>query len=69
MARANGHRPPSGAQLAYSVLTRESVEAADMVQTCEQGGVGIVASYSLQGGLLSGKYQGAASDGRLTLAD
>lgn len=71
VARANGHRPPSGAQLAYSVLTRESIEAPDMVAACGDGGVGIVASYSLYGGLLTGKYRSAAGAGRLAgqLAD
>ena len=65
VARANGHRPPSGAQLAYSVLSRDSIEAPDMAQACADGGVGIVASYSLYGGLLTGKYRGAAGGGRL----
>jgi aryl-alcohol dehydrogenase-like predicted oxidoreductase len=65
VARANGHRPPAGAQLAYSVLTRDSIEAPDMVQACADGGVGIVASFSLYGGLLTGKYRGGAADGRL----
>ncbi|MGE0445836.1 MAG: aldo/keto reductase [Vicinamibacterales bacterium] len=71
VARANGHRPPSGAQLAYSVLTRESIEASDMAAACADGGVGIVASYSLYGGLLTGKYRDAAGEGRLAdqLAD
>jgi aryl-alcohol dehydrogenase-like predicted oxidoreductase len=71
MARANGHRPPSGAQLAYSVLQREPVETPAMSQACADGGIGVVASYSLQGGLLSGKYRGGLTEGRLTghLAD
>jgi len=67
VATANGLRLPAGAQLAYSVLSRSPVEDDDMTRACRDGGVGIVASYSLQGGLLSGKYTsaGAASDGRL----
>jgi aryl-alcohol dehydrogenase-like predicted oxidoreductase len=65
-ATANGLRPPSGAQLAYSALTRSSVEAADAVDTFRDRTVAVVASYSLHGGLLSGKYHsGSAADGRL----
>jgi aryl-alcohol dehydrogenase-like predicted oxidoreductase len=48
-------------------LTRSPVEDPDMIKVCRDAGIGIVSSYSLQGGLLSGKYQGAGADaGRLT---
>lgn len=63
-AHARGLRGPSAAQLAYSVLTRSPVEDADAVETFRAGGVSVVASYSLQGGLLSGRYRsGATSQG------
>jgi aryl-alcohol dehydrogenase-like predicted oxidoreductase len=70
VARANGWPPPSGAQLAYSVVARSPVEDERMSSICDAG-VGIVASYSLQGGLLSGKYQAGGAAGRLAgaLAD
>jgi aryl-alcohol dehydrogenase-like predicted oxidoreductase len=65
VANANGLRPPAAAQLAYSALTRSPVEDTDAHQTFDRG-VGVVASYSLLGGLLSGKYHsGAAAEGRL----
>jgi aryl-alcohol dehydrogenase-like predicted oxidoreductase len=41
------------------VLNRSPVEDARMRTVCEHGGVAIVASFSLQGGLLSGKYRAA----------
>jgi aryl-alcohol dehydrogenase-like predicted oxidoreductase len=39
-----------------------------MVEVCEDAGIGIVASYTLCGGLLSGKYQSAdgSAGGRLS---
>lgn len=65
-ASANGLRPPTGAQLAYSVLHRAHVEDEATQRACGDT-VGIVASYSLQGGLLTGKYRGgSAAGGRLT---
>jgi aryl-alcohol dehydrogenase-like predicted oxidoreductase len=66
-ARANGWRLPVAAQLAYSVLTRSPVEDEHMARVCRDARIGVVASYSLQGGLLSGKYRGDARpfDGRL----
>ena len=66
IARANGWRLPSAAQLAYSAITRAPVEDARMVKVCDDAGIGIVASYSLNGGLLSGKYRvGGEATGRL----
>ncbi len=66
VARANGWRLPTAAQLAYSAISRSPVEDAPMVHVCNDAGIGIVASYSLHGGLLSGKYRGSdASSGRL----
>ncbi len=66
VAKANGWRPPSGAQMAYSVLTRSPAEDARMIEVCDAAGVGIIASFSLRGGLLSGKYgTGGTGSGRL----
>jgi aryl-alcohol dehydrogenase-like predicted oxidoreductase len=66
VATHNGLRPPSGAQLAYSALTRSPVEDDDMIRAASAG-VGIVASYSLLGGLLTGKYRSRSDlSGRLT---
>ena len=67
VAAANGLRGPSAAQLAYSVLTPSPVEDPRMTQVCAGAGIGVVASYSLNGGLLSGKYRSAdgAAGGRL----
>jgi aryl-alcohol dehydrogenase-like predicted oxidoreductase len=64
-ARTHGLRPPSAAQLAYSVLTPSPVEDAGAHDVFHDGGVGVVASYSLYGGLLSGKYRSGVSEGRL----
>jgi aryl-alcohol dehydrogenase-like predicted oxidoreductase len=50
------------------VLTRSPVEDARMIAVCENAGIGIVASYTLCGGLLSGKYRSAdgSAGGRLS---
>jgi aryl-alcohol dehydrogenase-like predicted oxidoreductase len=52
---------PCAAQLPYSLARLSPVEDVDMVQTCTTGGVGVVASSTLAGGLLSGKYSTGAS--------
>jgi len=57
VARLNGFRGPTTAQLAYSVFHRSPVEDPDTSRVANEGGIGIVASYSLAGGLLSGKYR------------
>jgi aryl-alcohol dehydrogenase-like predicted oxidoreductase len=56
VAAAEGLHPPCAAQLPYSLLQRAPVEDPDTVRVCDAYGVGVVASYSLHGGLLSGKY-------------
>lgn len=65
VARERGLRLPSAAQLAYSAITRSPVEDADMVRVCEDANIAVVSSFSLNGGLLSGKYRAGATDGRL----
>ncbi len=67
VAQTHGLRPPTAAQLAYSVLTKSPVEDEGMRHICRAAGIGIVSSYSLCGGLLSGKYRSpdGAAAGRL----
>ncbi|MFZ0544590.1 MAG: aldo/keto reductase [Candidatus Promineifilaceae bacterium] len=62
--------PPCAAQLAYSLLNRSEVEGAGTQKLFEKMGVGIVASYSLYGGLLTGKYQEMGEEnGRFSAED
>jgi L-glyceraldehyde 3-phosphate reductase len=62
-ARAEKIPPPTAAQLPYSLLQPTPVEDVQTEQMCDARGVGIVASYSLHGGLLSGKYNAVARAG------
>jgi aryl-alcohol dehydrogenase-like predicted oxidoreductase len=48
--------PPCAAQLAYSLLNKSPVEDEPTRKIFSAAGISIVASYSLYGGLLSGKY-------------
>jgi aryl-alcohol dehydrogenase-like predicted oxidoreductase len=60
-----GLQPPCAAQLSYSLLNRFPVEAEQTRKIFSAAGIGLVASYSLYGGLLSGKYhQAEAIKGR-----
>jgi aryl-alcohol dehydrogenase-like predicted oxidoreductase len=65
-AMAEGMAPPYATQLAYSLLNPSPVEDEATQEICRSAGIGVVASYSLYGGLLSGKYHQseAASKGR-----
>jgi aryl-alcohol dehydrogenase-like predicted oxidoreductase len=67
-ATTDGLTSPCAAQLAYSLLNRSEVEGAGTQELLQKMGVGIVASYSLHGGLLTGKYNqaGAGDNGRFT---
>lgn len=69
VAATEGLTPPCAAQLAYSLLNRSEVEGAGMRELFEKMGISIVASYSLHGGLLSGKYNREAGDGRFSPKD
>ena len=62
LAAAERLCPPCAAQLPYSILQRSPVEDAATSRVCEAHGIGVVASYTLHGGVLSGKYTGAASN-------
>jgi aryl-alcohol dehydrogenase-like predicted oxidoreductase len=62
-----GMHPPCAAQLSYSLLNRSPVEDEPTRKIFSAAGIGIVASYSLYGGLLSGKYnQAEAIKGRFS---
>ena len=56
---------PCAAQLAYSLVRRSPVEDAEMQQVCAAAGVSVVASATLAGGILSGKYRRPGATGRL----
>jgi aryl-alcohol dehydrogenase-like predicted oxidoreductase len=55
-ARAVAAIPPVAAQLPYSLVQRSPVEDADMIEAL--GPMGVVASFVLAGGALTGKYPG-----------
>ena len=67
VATSEGLTVPCAAQLAYSLLSTSPVEDEPLRQLFETTGIGVVASYSLYGGLLTGKYNRpeAAAGGRL----
>lgn len=56
IAKTNGMSAPCAAQLVYSVLYTTPVEDAATQKLFAANGISVVASYSLHGGLLSGKY-------------
>ncbi|MCI0395689.1 MAG: aldo/keto reductase [Chloroflexi bacterium] len=56
VAATEGLHPPCAAQLAYSLLARSPVEDEPARKIFNTTGIAVVASYSLYGGLLSGKY-------------
>jgi aryl-alcohol dehydrogenase-like predicted oxidoreductase len=57
---------PCAAQLAYSLVARSPVEDEDMSRALREASAGVVASYSLAGGALSGKYSRPGAEGRVT---
>jgi aryl-alcohol dehydrogenase-like predicted oxidoreductase len=64
-AAAQGAAPPCAAQLAYSLIRRSPVEDADMVDALGAAGASVVASFTLNGGALTGKYRKPDAHGRL----
>jgi aryl-alcohol dehydrogenase-like predicted oxidoreductase len=62
---------PCTAQLPYSLARRSPVEDAAMTQALTAAGAGIVASFCLEGGVLTGKYRSRQAAGRAagTLTD
>jgi aryl-alcohol dehydrogenase-like predicted oxidoreductase len=65
-AAAQGVEPPCAAQLAYSLVRRSPVEDAEMAEALDAAGTSVVASFTLDGGALTGKYAKPGASGRLT---
>ena len=66
VAAEEGVPPPCAAQLAYSLVRRSPVEDPDMIDALGAVGASVVASYSLEGGALTGKYALPGTAGRVT---
>lgn len=64
-AEEQGVPAPCAAQLPYSLARRDWVESAEMNAALEASGAGLVASYVMAGGVLTGKYD-AGGGGRAT---
>jgi len=62
-ALEQGAPAPCAAQLPYSLARREWVETDDMTAAVEASGAGVVASFVMAGGVLTGKYD-AGQTGR-----
>jgi L-glyceraldehyde 3-phosphate reductase len=56
--------PPCAAQLPYSLVRRSPVEDGDMLQALKASGAGVIASFCLEGGVLTGKYRSGPATGR-----
>jgi aryl-alcohol dehydrogenase-like predicted oxidoreductase len=63
-AVAAGVPAPCAAQLPYSLARRSPVEDEAMTRALAQAGAGVVASFCLEGGILSGKYRHGPAPGR-----
>jgi aryl-alcohol dehydrogenase-like predicted oxidoreductase len=66
VAATQGVEPPCAAQLAYSLVRRSPVEDAAMAEALDAAGTSVVASFTLDGGALTGKYSEPGAMGRLT---
>jgi aryl-alcohol dehydrogenase-like predicted oxidoreductase len=64
-AQAQGVPMPCAAQLPYSLVQRDWVEEPEMARAVDACGAGVVASFVLAGGVLTGKYD-AGGTGRAT---
>jgi aryl-alcohol dehydrogenase-like predicted oxidoreductase len=60
-AREQGVPMPCAAQLPYSLVQRDWVEGPEMRAALEASGAGLVASFVLAGGVLTGKYDAGAT--------
>jgi L-glyceraldehyde 3-phosphate reductase len=60
-ARELGVAQPCAAQLPYSLVQRDWVESVEMARALEVTGAGVVASFTLAGGVLTGKYDRGGS--------
>jgi aryl-alcohol dehydrogenase-like predicted oxidoreductase len=65
-AAAQGFPKPCAAQLVYSVVARSVVEGPAMTAALRECGAGVVASWTLAGGVLTGKYTSPGAVGRMT---
>jgi len=66
IAADRGMPPPCAAQLPYNLLVRSGVEDGEMVEALKGARMSVVASYSLMGGALTGKYDKPGVGGRIT---
>jgi aryl-alcohol dehydrogenase-like predicted oxidoreductase len=64
-AAKQGVSGPCAAQLPYSLVTRSPVEDPEMVHALTSARVSVVASHTLVGGALSGKYDEPGAKGRI----
>jgi L-glyceraldehyde 3-phosphate reductase len=62
-AQAQGAPAPCAAQLPYSLAQRDWVQSTEMTAALEASGAGVVASFVMAGGVLTGKYD-AGETGR-----
>ena len=60
-----GVPPPCAAQLAYSLVARTPVEDPAVIDALAGAGASVVASYTLAGGTLTGKYANGDAGGRM----
>lgn len=65
IARAEGVPPPCVAQLPYNLALRAHVEGPEAVGALDASGAAVVASFVLNGGVLTGKYTNASWSGRM----
>ncbi|WP_073251464.1 aldo/keto reductase [Cryptosporangium aurantiacum] len=63
IADMRGWPAPAAAQLPYSLVHRDVVEDDHLIRALAAANTGVVASYALVGGVLTGKYD-AGADGR-----
>jgi aryl-alcohol dehydrogenase-like predicted oxidoreductase len=66
VAAETGVPSPCAAQLAYSLVRRSPVEDHETVEALDAAGTSVVASFTLDGGALTGKYATPGSHGRLS---
>jgi aryl-alcohol dehydrogenase-like predicted oxidoreductase len=70
-AASLGVAPPCAVQLPYSLVRRSWVEDPVMTRVLSAAGAGVIASFCLAGGVLTGKYRSGPAAGRAagTLTD
>jgi aryl-alcohol dehydrogenase-like predicted oxidoreductase len=61
VAAAQGVAQPCAAQLPYSLVARDWVESDEMAAALAASGAGVVASFVMAGGILTGKYDAGGS--------